>query len=87
MPGNPQTFNFRPTPALLTGRTVIITGANTGLGYETAILLAKLEPARLIIAVRDAAKGDKAAGEIAEKSGLARDQVEVWELDLTYTDR
>ena len=82
-----QTFDFHPTPALLTGRTVIITGANIGLGYETAIHLGRLEPERLILAVRDVAKGERAAAEIADKAGLAPGKVEVWQLDLAETDR
>lgn len=82
-----KTFDFYPTPGVLTGRTAIITGSNIGLGYEAAIHLGRLEPVRLILAVRDLAKGDRAAGEIAQKSGLARDRVEVWQLDLAETER
>ena len=38
--------------ALLTGKTVIITGANTGIGLETAVDLAKRRT-RVILACRD----------------------------------
>lgn len=75
-------FVFEPTPALLTGRTVIVTGANTGLGLEAAIHLARLEPAQLILAVRTVAKGETAKRIISEKSGLAEDKMSVWELNL-----
>lgn len=58
-----------------TGRTAVITGANTGLGFETAKALAE-KGAKVVIAVRNTAKGDEAAARIAG-------DVEVQELDLT----
>ena len=57
------------------GRTAVITGANTGLGFETAKALAE-KGAHVVIAVRNTTKGDQAAARI---SG----DVEVQELDLT----
>lgn len=56
------------------GRTVIVTGANSGLGEVTARELARVG-ARVILAVRDTGKGDNAA---AAMTG----DVEVRELDL-----
>ena len=57
-----------------TGRTVIVTGANSGLGEVTARELARVG-ATVILAVRNTAKGDAAA---AGMSGA----VEVRKLDL-----
>jgi NAD(P)-dependent dehydrogenase (short-subunit alcohol dehydrogenase family) len=57
-----------------TGRTVIVTGANSGLGEVTARELARVG-ARVILAVRNTGKGDAAA------SGMTGD-VEVRKLDL-----
>ncbi|KAI8587757.1 hypothetical protein BDZ88DRAFT_499670 [Geranomyces variabilis] len=79
-------FDFHPTPALLTGRIVVVTGSNVGLGLWTAIHLCKLDPKLLILAVRTPSKGETAKKEIAEKSGLAADRIQVWELDLSSFD-
>lgn len=63
----------------LTGKTVIITGANTGIGKETAIDLAK-RGARIILACRDTKKGIAAKDDIVRHSG--NDNVIVRYLDL-----
>ena len=41
-----------------TGRTAVITGANTGLGYETAAALAA-KGAHVVLAVRNIEKGQR----------------------------
>jgi NAD(P)-dependent dehydrogenase (short-subunit alcohol dehydrogenase family) len=56
------------------GRTVIVTGANSGLGEVTARELARVG-AKVVLAVRNTAKGDAAA------AGMTGD-VEVRQLDL-----
>ena len=61
------------------GRTVLLTGGNTGIGKETACVLAS-RGARVIITSRNAERGREAVGEIRERSG--RDDVEVMSLDL-----
>jgi NAD(P)-dependent dehydrogenase (short-subunit alcohol dehydrogenase family) len=63
-----------------TGRTAIITGANTGLGYETAAALAA-KGAHVVLAVRNTGKGDDAAAAIT--SAHPGSTVDVAELDLT----
>lgn len=63
-----------------TGRTAVITGANTGLGFETAAALAA-HGAHVVLAVRNLDKGKQAAARITEATPGA--EVELQELDLT----
>lgn len=63
-----------------TGRTAVITGANTGLGYETAAALAA-KGARVVIAVRNLDKGKDAVRRIQQTTPEAT--VELQELDLS----
>ncbi len=65
----------------LAGHTAIVTGASSGIGYETARMLA-LKGAHVIIAVRNLRKGLAAAGKIrGEKEST---DVDVMELDLAH---
>ena len=65
--------------ALLNGKTVVITGANAGIGKETAVDLARRN-ARVIMACRSVEKGEKAAVEVRKRSGS--DNVVFMQLDL-----
>ncbi|XP_033125924.1 retinol dehydrogenase 14-like [Anneissia japonica] len=65
--------------ALMQGKTVIITGANTGIGRETALSLAVRE-ARVILACRDVQKGENAAKYI--RKNTPDGEVVVKKLDL-----
>ncbi|NXM95423.1 RDH12 dehydrogenase, partial [Sylvia borin] len=67
--------------ARLEGKVVIITGANTGIGKETARDLA--QRGKVIIACRDIAKAEAAASEIRAETG--NQQVIVKKLDLADT--
>lgn len=55
----------------LTGRTVVVTGASSGLGTETARGLAAAG-ARVVLAVRDTAKGERVAAGIAGRTEVRR---------------
>ena len=63
-----------------TARTAVITGANTGLGYETAAALAG-KGAHVVLAVRNIDKGKEAADRITNATPCA--DVAVQELDLS----
>ncbi len=59
--------------------TAIVTGANTGLGKETAVALGTLG-ARVVMTSRDPEKGERARIDVCERSGS--DRVECRILDL-----
>ncbi|ELW48073.1 Retinol dehydrogenase 12 [Tupaia chinensis] len=76
------------TNVQLPGKVVVITGANTGIGKETARELARRgksfpEGARVYIACRDVLKGESAASEI--RADTKNSQVLVRKLDLSDT--
>ncbi|HEY6646793.1 MAG TPA: SDR family NAD(P)-dependent oxidoreductase [Mycobacterium sp.] len=66
-----------------TGRVAIVTGANSGLGYDTAAVLAD-KGAHVVLAVRNLDKGNEAADRIKSTSPNA--DVALQQLDLTSLD-
>ncbi|KAM9553351.1 retinol dehydrogenase 12-like isoform 1-T1 [Salvelinus alpinus] len=68
--------------ARLDDKTVLITGANTGIGKETALDLAK-RGARIIMACRDMEKAEGALKEVIQGSGSQN--VVIKKLDLSNT--
>ena len=62
------------------GRLAVVTGANTGLGFQTAQVLAA-HGASVVLAVRDTEKGKAAAARIAGTAPGA--DITVQPLDLT----
>src|SRR3954468_20201052 len=66
-----------------TGRFAIVTGANSGLGFDTAAVLAD-KGAHVVLAVRNLDKGNEAADQIRSKRASA--DVVVQQLDLTSLD-
>lgn len=69
--------------AVLNGKTAIITGANTGIGLETAVDFAKRN-ARVILACRNKEKGEAAAIQVKKRSG--NENVVFVQLDLSSLD-
>lgn len=67
----------------LSGRTVVITGANSGLGFEAAKALAGRD-SHVVLAVRNLEKGRAAADKIIAEFPAA--QLTLQELDLTALD-
>lgn len=65
-----------------TGRTVIVTGANTGIGLATTAALAE-RGARVVMACRDTAKAESAR---ASLPAAARERTQVRRLDLADLD-
>ena len=65
------------------GRIAVVTGANTGIGFETAAALAA-KGAHVVLAVRNLDKGKDAAARITRRSPGA--SVALQELDLTSLD-
>jgi NAD(P)-dependent dehydrogenase (short-subunit alcohol dehydrogenase family) len=65
------------------GRVAVITGASSGIGFEAAALLAA-KGARVVLAVRDRAKGERAAALVKDRYPDA--YIALQELDLASLD-
>ncbi|OBT98669.1 hypothetical protein VE01_03237 [Pseudogymnoascus verrucosus] len=66
-------------------QTIIVTGSNTGLGFEAALHFVRLNAARVILAVRSVKKGDDAKASI-ETSTNRKNVIEVWQVDMSDYD-
>jgi NAD(P)-dependent dehydrogenase (short-subunit alcohol dehydrogenase family) len=65
------------------GQTVLITGANTGLGYEAALKFAALGASRIIFGVRSLRKGEEARAHICQQTGYDASKIQLCELDMS----
>ncbi|UKZ72408.1 hypothetical protein TrVFT333_000037 [Trichoderma virens FT-333] len=65
-----------------TGKTVLVTGANTGLGFEAAIKYSALGADKLILGVRSVEKGEVAKKQILERTGRKSDTIDIVTVDL-----
>lgn len=83
-----QLFVTPPEPVVsFAGKTVIVTGANSGLGLEASRHFYRLGAAKVIVAVRTVSKGQQAKEDILESVKLRNDAgaVDVWQLDMAST--
>ncbi|KAJ7701185.1 hypothetical protein B0H17DRAFT_1005151 [Mycena rosella] len=75
---------IRTPPAVvtadLTGQTVIVLGANTGIGFQATLHFAKMNPGRLILACRSESKGQAALDKLKAQTGCMT--AELWLVDL-----
>lgn len=62
------------------GQTVIVTGANAGLGRDAVRHLVRLNAKRVILAVRTISKGEEAQAAIEQEYGR-KGVMEVWQVD------
>src|SRR5271154_3596050 len=58
-------------PASMSGKICIVTGANSGIGKETALGLARMG-ARVVMVCRNAEKGEAALKEVRRESGSSQ---------------
>ncbi|KAF8860341.1 short-chain dehydrogenase/reductase-like protein [Acephala macrosclerotiorum] len=76
-------FTTLPYPdADFNGQTIIVTGANVGLGLEAARHFVRLGAAKVILSCRNKEKGDGAKRVIEVTTGRMN-VVEVWQVDLS----
>ncbi|KAJ7066475.1 hypothetical protein C8F01DRAFT_981521 [Mycena amicta] len=64
----------------LSGKTVIVVGANTGLGFEATKYFASMNPARLILACRSQSRGKAAVEKLVAETKYKK--AELWLVDL-----
>ncbi|XP_066559693.1 retinol dehydrogenase 14a [Amia ocellicauda] len=72
---------LRYSTGMMRGKTIIVTGANSGLGKATAAELVKLQ-ARVILACRDQQRAEAAAQEIRDEAGPEQGELVIKQLDL-----
>lgn len=92
---NRQFIYVPPVPtASFTGKTVIVTGSNVGLGLEACRWIVRLGASRVILACRNIEKGKAAAKDVQATTSCLPKTLDVWHLDMssyasvkTFSDR
>ncbi|GJJ74916.1 hypothetical protein EMPS_07274 [Entomortierella parvispora] len=79
-----QFMSLNITPQDLTGKTIVVTGSNVGIGYGTVCHLAGMHPARIILACRNTSKAEEAIRKIKATASINSEGVifEAQELNL-----
>jgi len=67
------------------GKTVVVTGSNSGVGYATALKYVELAASTVVLGVRSLQKGESAKAQIEKATGRTG-VVQVWPLDLASSD-
>ncbi|RAH49595.1 putative short-chain dehydrogenase/reductase family protein [Aspergillus brunneoviolaceus CBS 621.78] len=73
-----------PIKVSLSGNTAVITGSNSGIGFEACRQLLQIGLSRLIVAVRSQASGDTAAKKL--RMEFPDVDIKVWLLDMAEYD-
>ncbi|KAL8813210.1 MAG: hypothetical protein Q9223_000963 [Gallowayella weberi] len=73
---------FQPTSSFKQ-RTILVTGANCGLGFEATLKFVQLGAESVILACRTPSKGKIAKSEIEARTGCAKDVIRVMSLDMS----
>lgn len=82
-----QLFVSLPYPKSdFSNQTIIVTGSNSGLGFEAARHFIRLKANKVILAVRTLSKGETAAAEISNSTQTPPSHIQVWHLDLSSHD-
>ena len=68
----------------VSGQCAVITGSNTGLGFEAARQLLSLGLSHLVMGVRSLARGEEAATKLRAASSSAK--IDIWHLDMESYD-
>ena len=77
-----QLFGRPYVPAVdLSEKTIVVTGGNTGVGFECAKHLVTLNISHLILACRSLKKGEEAKDRIIKETNT-KARIEIWEVDL-----
>ncbi|KAE8352767.1 hypothetical protein BDV28DRAFT_165325 [Aspergillus coremiiformis] len=75
----------KPTTSFAS-KTVIITGASSGLGKEAAKHIVRLGASKVILGCRNISKGNKARLEIETALRCSPDIIDVWQVDIEFPD-
>lgn len=79
-------FASLPVPTTdCSGKTIIVTGANAGLGLETVRHFVRLNAARVIMACRNLEKAEAAKADIESTTGRTG-VLEIWSIELASFD-